>query len=29
LNLAELKKQSQKMEDLIQAVKDANPTVLL
>jgi RNA polymerase-interacting CarD/CdnL/TRCF family regulator len=29
LNLAELKKQSQKMEDLIDAVKAANPTVLL
>jgi hypothetical protein len=29
LNLAELKKQSQRLEDLIQAVKDANPTVLL
>jgi hypothetical protein len=29
LNLAELKKQSQQMEDLIKAVQDANPTVLL
>ena len=29
LNLAELKKQSQKMETLIDAVKAANPTVLL
>jgi hypothetical protein len=29
VNLAELRKQTQKFDDLIQTIKDANPGVLL